>query len=134
MFRVSDTPSFNFLCDDMLTRDPARIAAHLGVTVKTLQRWQDSDQAPRTALLALFYESRWGYSLLATTSHNEALYARQEVAGLQRENAMLRTRIARLESLGDFGAANAPLLGATAPAVITQSGIGVDEVAQRRDL
>lgn len=107
MFRATHTPPLSVLLDDLLTRDPRAIAKHLGVAPATLKRWKASDEAPRAALLALFYESRWGYSLLETTAHNGALLARQEVAGLQRENAGLRVRIARLERIGDFGAANA---------------------------
>lgn len=110
MFRATQTPPLSYLLDDLLTSDLEAIAAHLGVSVATLKRWKLADQAPRTALLALFYESRWGYSLLESTAHNGALYARQEADGLKRENAMLRARIARLEKTGFFGAANAPVM------------------------
>lgn len=110
MFRAKQTPPLSYLLDDLLTSDLEAIAAHLGVGVATLKRWKLADQAPRTALLALFYESRWGYSLMESTAHNGAMYARQEADGLKRENAMLRARIARLEKTGFFGAANAPIM------------------------
>lgn len=108
MFRAHHTPPLSYLLDDLFTRDAAAIARHLGVTVRTLERWKASDDAPRAALLALFYESRWGYSVMQTTAHNGELYARQLAQSLTRENAMLRARIARLERIGDFGAANEP--------------------------
>lgn len=108
MFRATHTPPLSYLLDDLLTSDLRAIARHLDVSVKTLERWKAADQAPRAAMLALFYESRWGYSVMESTAHNGELYARQEAAGLKRENAMLRTRIARLERIGDFAAANAP--------------------------
>lgn len=106
MFRATHTPPLSYLLDDLLTRDRAAIARHLGLSTATLARYEAADQAPRPVMLALFYESRWGYSVLETTAHNGALYARQEAQGLARENATLRTRIARLEAIGDFGAAN----------------------------
>lgn len=110
MFRATHTPPLSCLLDDLTTSDLGAIACHLGVNVATLKRWKQADQAPRTALLALFYETRWGYSLMESTAHNGAMYARQEADGLKRENAMLRARIARLEKTGFFGAANAPVM------------------------
>ncbi len=110
MFRATHTPPLPVLLDDLLTSDRAAIARHLGVSGRTLARWEQDGQAPRSALLALFYESRWGYSLLETTAHNGHMVERQWRQTLERENAMLRTRITRLERTGDFGAANQPLL------------------------
>jgi hypothetical protein len=112
MFRATHTPPLSTLLEDLLTSDPAAIARHLDVSTRTFERWKQADQAPRAALLALFYESRWGYSLLETTAYNGHAAERAWRQGLQRENAMLRTRIARLESIGDFGAANAPAMTA----------------------
>lgn len=108
MFRATHLPPLSYLLDDLLTRDRAKIAAHLGVSVKTLARWQAADEAPRAVMLALFYETQWGYSLMYATAHNGELFARQKANALERENAALRVRVARLERLGDFGAANAP--------------------------
>jgi hypothetical protein len=110
MFRVSHTPPLSMLLDDLFERNPVKLARHLGVTTSTFKRWQRQDSAPRAALLALFYESRWGYSLLYTTAFNAETVARDLARSLGRENAALRLRIERLEALGDFGAANAPTL------------------------
>lgn len=109
MFRASHTPPLSYLLNDIFERDLKKVAKHLGVTLQTLQRWQLTDEAPRAALLALFFESRWGYSLMYTTAHNGELFARQEVDALKRTNAALRLRIERLEALSDFGSANAPV-------------------------
>lgn len=110
MFLASHTPPLSWMLDDLTTRNPAKIAQHLDISVKTLERWKAADTAPRTALLAVFFETQWGKSLVHTTAHNGEMYARAQVQGLERENAMLRARIARLENIGDFGAANAPRL------------------------
>jgi len=108
MFRATHTPPLSILLDDMLTSDPHAIARHLEINAATLKRWIQADSAPRAAMLALFYESRWGYSLLESTAHNGHLIERQRSQALERENAGLRVRIARLERIGDFGAANQP--------------------------
>lgn len=108
MFRATHTPPLSFLLSDLLTSDPKAIARHLDVSPATLKRWKQADQAPRMALLALFYESRYGYSVLESTAHNGHAVERQWRQALERENAGLRVRIARLESIGDFGAANGP--------------------------
>ena len=110
MFRATHTPPLSYLLDDLFTRDLSKVAKHLAVTPKTLSRWKATGNAPRAALLALFYESRWGYSLMYTTAHNDAMYARNENTSLKRENAALRVRIARLEAIGGFGSANDPLM------------------------
>ena len=110
MFRVTSIPSFLVLFDDLLTRNMLTIANHLGVSVKTLERYKRTGDAPRAVMLALFYESRWGYSLLQSEAHNAAQVERQHAQSLARENAMLRLRIARLEAIGGHGAANEPML------------------------
>lgn len=110
MFRATHTPPLSVLLDDIFERDLSKVADFLGVTMQTLKRWQRLDNAPRAALLALFYESRWGYSLLYTTAFNAETTARNLAKSLERENAALRLRIERLERLGDFGAANRPTL------------------------
>lgn len=112
MFRATHTPPLSYLLDDIFERDLSKVAKHLGVTLVTLKRWQRLDNAPRAALLALFFESRWGYSLMYTTAHNGEMRQRQLAQSLERTNAALRLRIERLEALGDFGAANAPSLQA----------------------
>lgn len=112
MFRATQTPPLSYMLDDLLTRDDRAIARHLGISTRTLDRWRADDQAPRAAMLALFWETRWGYSQVDADLYNAAQVYRQESQGLQRLNAALRVRIARLEALGSFGAANAPTLAA----------------------
>lgn len=126
MFRAHNTPPLTVLLDDLPTRDAGAVARHLAVTPRTLARWEAADDAPRSVLLALFYETRWGLSVLDTTAHNGAMYGRQLVQGLERENASLRARIARLERIGQFGAANAPSVAAVA----IPARVGPDVISQ----
>lgn len=138
MFRATHTPPLSVLLDDLLTRDVAAIAGHLGISTATLRRYKQAGQAPRAVLLALFYESRWGYSLLETTAHNGRQIERQLRQALERENAGLRARIARLEAIGDFGAANAPGLFVAVAAGLAQAPgaaqVGLNVGAHRRQL
>lgn len=110
MFRApSQTPPIGLLLDDLPTHDALAVARHLGVTARTIANWQRSGNAPRLAHLALFWESRWGLSAAHCDAVNGQRIAYGLARSLERENAMLRTRIARLEETGDFGAANAPI-------------------------
>lgn len=110
MFRApTQTPPIGILLNDLPTRDAQRIARHLGVSARTLARWQASGNAPRLAHLALFWETRWGLSTAHCDAVNGEAVALGLARALERENATLRTRIARLEETGDFGAANAPV-------------------------
>lgn len=109
MFRATHTPPLSYMLDDLFVRDLKKVAKHLGVSVQTLKKWKAKDEAPRAALLALFYETQWGYSLVATTAHNGEMFQRQLADSLKRTNAALRVRIARLEALGNFESANEPI-------------------------
>ncbi len=101
-------PPLHVLVDDLFgNRSPEAIARHLGVSALTVRRWLKADQAPRAAMLALFWETRWGLSALDAQAVN---LVRSHVGlnnALRRENDTLRARIARLEAL-NHGAANAP--------------------------
>lgn len=108
MFLANHLPSLPQLLSGLPTQEPAAICKHLDITPQTIRRWKQAGQAPRMAALAMYYETPWGHSLINTTAHNGHMYERAHRQSLERENAMLRTRIARLESIGDFGAANDP--------------------------
>lgn len=110
MFRApNQTPPIGTLLDDLPTEDARAIARHLGVTARTLARWRATGNAPRLAHLALFWETRWGLSVAHCDAVRGEAVALGLARSLDRECATLRTRIARLEETGDFGAANAPV-------------------------
>lgn len=110
---TSKLPGFAQLLDAMPDQRPLAVSQYLDIAPQTLRRWRAAQTAPRVALLAMYWESPWGVSLLSSTAQNGAMYARREVDGLKRENATLRGRIARLEALGNFGSANEPMATAT---------------------
>lgn len=101
-------PAFSFLVGDM-PGTPAQVARFLGVSHRTLQRWSAAGHAPRAVMLALYWESRWGRSAMDAGLVNDARVYAGLAGALERENATLRARIARLERLGGFGSANDPI-------------------------
>lgn len=86
------------------------LAAYLGVSERTIYAWKARDEAPRAALLALFWESSYGLSALDAELFN-TVTAWKKLSEMQGcEIATLHARIARLEKIGRFGSANAPYL------------------------
>lgn len=108
----SHLPSFPIMLGDLMgSKTPESIGKHLGVSASTARRWLASGHAPRSASLALFWETRWGQSIVDCEAVNQARMQEGLNRALKNENASLRARIARLEALGNcFGAANDPLL------------------------
>ena len=70
----------------------ATLCAHLGITLRTLQRYIAQDHAPRAVMISLWVESRWGHNMIETQIVNEraAYYAlahswERHAAGLRRQ-------------------------------------------------
>ena len=105
-------PPFSVILNNLIgPKTPDAIGRHLGVSASTARRWLAADQAPRAAILALFWETRWGQSIVDCEAVNQARMQEGLNRALKNENATLRARIARLEALGKgFGAANEPLI------------------------
>lgn len=105
-------PHLSILLDDLAHVPPKRLAAHLGVSLRTLQRWRADGQAPRAVMLALFWESRWGRDLSDCDAVNWATIQASRAALLERRCAHLLGVIHKLEHeiSGHCIAANAPFL------------------------
>ena len=101
-------PPLGLILGDLIgPKTPEAIGKHLGVSASTVRRWLSKEEAPRMALLALFWETRWGQSIVDCEAVNQARMQEGLNRALKNENASLRARIARLEALGGgFGAAN----------------------------
>ena len=103
-------PPVAVILQDLGHPTAAALGAALGVSARTVWRWQEPGAVcPRAPHLALFFASRWGWSAV----ESDALHAVQLAGALAdarlREVEALRAQVLRLESLGDFGAANSPL-------------------------
>ncbi len=87
----------------------AEIAKALGVSVRTVWRWQAGDW-PRCAQLALFYCSRWGWSQTDSEARFRVSLAEQHVEALAAELATARAQLVTAVDLANTGAANAPVM------------------------
>lgn len=119
-------PPPSVLLADIGQPPPAVIARALGVSLRTVYGWKAADQCPRPAHLAMFWESRWGQSVANVEAINGERFARGQVDALQRENAMLRARVAYLERVGRFDSANAPTLAGAGLLLETPQAVAFD--------
>ena len=101
-------PPLSLMLADMGNPPPAAVAAALGVSRRTVARWQAADHAPRAALLALFWFTSWGSSAVAAEAHNRAMLYAGLAGALKSEVVELRHELGRVLALADTGAANAP--------------------------
>lgn len=109
-------PTWPQLLDSLGHPAPADLARFLGVTERTVFNYARRGEAPRAVVLALFWITNWGASHVDTHRENCIRAATNLTVLLKKENENLRARIARLEALGDFGAANLPAQSTTAQA------------------
>lgn len=106
-------PIWQLILDDLGCPPVPRIARTLGVSQRSVYRWNRQGSAPRMACLALFWLTRWGVSRVDAQAVNDARTACGMLACLQQENAQLRQAVAHLQTLGQYGSANSPLLRGT---------------------
>jgi hypothetical protein len=103
-------PIWQTILDD-LGRPPApRIARALGLSVRTVHRYNAAGSAPRVVCLSLFWLTRWGRSSVNAQAINDALVGVQLARSLAADLEQLRVQVRYLEALGTSGAANEPLL------------------------
>lgn len=98
-------PPLSFLLNDQ-TEPQKKVARHLGMSLRTLQRYKARGNAPRAVYLALWFESRWDMSALHEKAFNEAVQARRWVASLEWECERLRHVVRVLEEEHEEWAAN----------------------------
>lgn len=104
-------PPLSMLLDD-LGNPPARVIARaVGVSERTVQRWIADDSAPRSVLLALFWVTRWGQSVVHAEAHNSARMWAGFARALQDELQQIRSQLAKLGEIGHYGSSNDPLPG-----------------------
>lgn len=109
-------PPVAVVLSDLGNPTAAQLAQALGVSVRSVWRWQASDW-PRAAQLALFFASRWGWSAVESDAMHAVDTSAALVRALRADLEQARAQLARVQALGDFGAANAPVLSAAVAAV-----------------
>jgi hypothetical protein len=102
------TPPLNMLLENIGNPSAKRIAKALKVSERTVRRWLAAGIAPHTAMLSLFWISRWGWSDV----NAEAVWVADLHMGMakayKRERDQLREQLSQLGRIGEFGSANDP--------------------------
>ena len=92
---IYGTNVFDLLVDDI---GLSRSSMLLEVTTRTISRWREGvTPVPRMAVLALYWESQWGRSQIATSHYNEVSTLRGYVEALRAEMARLAAYVQFLE-------------------------------------
>ena len=91
---------------------PAELARVLDVPLRTVRRWVREDQAPRVAMLAVFWLTRWGRSQVECHAVNDARMMAALARSRADQLAAAHAELSRLLAIGDFGSANAPTISA----------------------
>lgn len=102
------TPSLELMLEDLGNPHPRKLAKALGVSERTVRKWRAQEYAPRPAMLAIYWITRWGQNRVHTEAHNEAQLFRGYVNCVKEENEKLRAQLQQLGRIGDFGSANDP--------------------------
>lgn len=114
MFRApsqANLPHLHTLLND-IHGDIDQIARHLGISSSTLHKYRAQGQAPRSVMLALFWESTWGRMTADAVAFNHAAAHAALAESLKRQNKRLMEQIELLEAelaQTEGHAANAPI-------------------------
>ena len=90
-------PPWEAILDDLGRPPPDRVARALGVGRATVYRWNATKHAPKPALLALFWLTRWGRSAVHTQATNDAVMAVTLARSLGEEREQLKGQVKELE-------------------------------------
>ncbi len=93
--------------DDLLS-DPKTVSEYLRVSERTVYSWLSTGQAPRAAVLALFWESQYGRSQIFTDQVNEIRLLYRQVCLLREQFQRAKDIITGLRAM-HAGSANEPL-------------------------
>jgi hypothetical protein len=102
-------PSLSRLLSEIGSPSPFYLARAMQVPLETAEQWIVDDDAPRAVMLALFWLTKWGVSIIEAEAHNDAILQAQLAAASRMEAADLRVALERVERIADFGSANDPL-------------------------
>lgn len=92
-----------------LGRPPAhQVEKALHVSTTTVKRWIRSGRVPRPAHLALYWLTHRGRADIELDMHNELIIQYGLARAYERERDQLRSLVAHLVAIGNFGAANDP--------------------------
>lgn len=103
-------PAVDLLLEDLGDPTAADLAAGLGCSVRSVWRWRESGTWPRCAHLALFFASRYGWSVVDSDARYSVQLARGLAASLRAERDQVAAQLEAVQRLAATGAANVPVL------------------------
>lgn len=99
LFTIERTPRnlpiWRDILEDLGNPSPRRVAKALGVSVRTIERWNAAEEAPKAACLALFWMTSWGRSEIHVTATNDAIVAAGLARAQKREMELMRHHLER---------------------------------------
>ena len=106
--KTREIPALALLLEQQPCHDRAEIARNLGISTRTLSRYETEQHAPRAIMLALYYESSHGRANSHTAIFNEARAAWQLANGLQAQQSQ-QSKVLYLLACCSSSAANEAL-------------------------
>lgn len=104
----SSVPSWPQLLEALCHPPAHRVARTLGLTLRTVRRYNASGKAPKPVRLSLFWLTGWGRALINEQATADAQLAHALVRSLTDDVQRLEERVSKLLNIGHFGAANDP--------------------------
>nr|WP_319564224.1 hypothetical protein [uncultured Rhodoferax sp.] len=84
-----------------------RVAKKLNVTERTIWRWIAENSVPKMAVMALFWETQYGQSMIETDQRNEIVLLRTRIRILEDQFIRAKDVITGMRLL-NYGTANEP--------------------------
>ena len=109
---AAQLPPFSMLYADISYATHRQISRHLGLSEATVAKYLRTENAPRSVMLAMFWESHWGMAWAHTDAYNFGKIHSEYAQALKATNERLMAHIALLEhelASKDAGAANSPV-------------------------
>ena len=102
------TPPLSVMVADIGGPHASALSRALGVSERTVYRWQATDDAPRPVLLSLYWLTQWGLSALDGHLVDTARLYCAYTAALRDENRALVAELDRVSAIAHWGSANDP--------------------------
>ncbi len=118
---------FKMLIHEITIKRAAKI---LDVTERSIWRWLAEEKVPKAAVLALFWESRYGQSLIETDQRNEIVLLRARVRILEDQFLRAKDVITGMRLL-NYGTANEPFYDAQGEFNVSNQTVELPEQAAR---
>lgn len=105
---VHNAEFFRFMVDDLSLSYAAKL---LDVTPRTIRTWIENDKVPKMAAMALFWESKFGRSVIDCDHRNELSLAYTKVSIMEKQLVRAKDIITGLRRM-QYGSSNEPIYDA----------------------